>query len=285
MMKSKNLKTLSSIFAAIIFVAGCSSQKLIVGMHSLPMVSDENQQNWYGTDISKLPFSNNQDALSEIANALCNRFAPFGQKIYAMRLAVFAHELDKKNNKAALALSRAAFHVADSIEGDEAKTNQSAEMGVKAARIAGINESNPEACYYFALNQGLLVQKKGLSALSKLQEIFDALKISQKVEAIDYGGPRRVLGMLYLKAPAWPSGIGDLDKALELLEQSIKQCPYYPQNFIFYAEALIEDDNKEKAMETLEMAHKLAVPEIWGVFYSTKWRAEIEVLNTKLSKK
>ena len=100
-----------------------------------------------------------------------------------------------------------------------------------AARRAGVNKESPEACYYFAVNQGIILYTKGLFGLNKLPEIFEALKIAQKNEAIDLGGPLRVLGMMYLKAPAWPSGIGDLDKSLELLEKASKKYPYASPKF------------------------------------------------------
>jgi len=88
---------------------------------------------------------------------------------------------------------------------------------------------------------------------------------------------------MYLKAPAWPTVIGDLDKSLELLEKASKKYPSHPQNFIFYAQALIEDGNKSKAHANLETAYKLATPEIWGMYYSKKWRTEIDELKKKTS--
>ncbi|OHD69198.1 MAG: hypothetical protein A2W19_06320 [Spirochaetes bacterium RBG_16_49_21] len=276
------MKTAVSIFV-ILLISGCSFQKRLVGGAEVVQAAGEAQPDWFGADIKLLPISNNTDAMAEIAAALSVRSAPLGQKVYAMRLALYANSLDKKNKHAAIVLARAAFLLADSTEDEEAM-KKIAEIGVTAARTAGVNENNPEACYYFALNQGLLVRSKGLFALNKLPDILNALKISQKKDTIDHAGPLRVLGILYLKAPAWPSGIGDLDKALELLEEAVKKEPAYPQNFMFYAEALIEDDSREKALQNLEIAYQLAVPEIWGVYYSKKWRDEIEALRQKINK-
>ncbi|TFH41213.1 MAG: hypothetical protein E4G96_05960, partial [Chrysiogenales bacterium] len=101
---------------------------------------------------------------------------------------------------------------------------------------------------------------------------------------LDYGGPLRVLGMLYIKAPAWPSGIGDLDKALDLLRRATEKYPSHPLNYMFYGDALLQDDDKEKALENLETAYRLAVPEIWGLPYSTIWRREIDALKSKASR-
>lgn len=281
-MKSPSTKTISSLFI-FIFFAGCAIHRELVMTDQAKHPADASEQNWYDSDISTLPIINNARALADIASDLCNRSAPFGQKVYALRLATQANMLDRNNKEVSLVLSRVAFLVADSIDNDEDKMKKSADVGVKAARSVGINEANPEACYYFALNQGLIVQTKGLFALNKLPEIHEALKIAQKVESLDYGGPMRVLGMMYLRAPAWPSGIGDLDKSLELFEQAVSKYPEHPQNFMFFAMALIEDDNKERAIENLDVAYRLAVPEIWGPYYSKKWRSEIDALKKKIS--
>ncbi len=278
------MKTISSLFVLIIPFLGCALQQTSVRTEQRITATAETQQNWQNADIKSLPFSKDPSSLAELAGDLSTRFSSIGQKQYALRLATLAAEQDHKDKKVFLALARTAFLLADNIEGSENSAKKIAEIGAKAARSAGLDEASPEACYYFALNQGLIVQSQGLLALGKLPEIVNALKIAQKAESIDFGGPLRVLGVLYLKAPAWPSGIGDLDKALELLEKCAKKYPTFPQNLIFYAEALIEDDSKEKAAEILDTAYQLAVPEIWGVLYSNKWRAQIDELKKKINK-
>lgn len=277
------MKAASSLFV-LLLLTGCGIHQELVKTGQTLNAVERTEPDWFEADIRQLPIYNNAKALTDIAESLGMRSAPFGQKVYALRLAVQANFIDKKSKSTALALSRVAFLVADSIDKDEDKIQKTAEIGVRAARSVGIDQANPEACYYFALNQGLILQMKGLFALSKLPEVHEALKIAQKVESLDAGGPLRVLGMMYLKAPAWPTGIGDLDKSLELLEQATKKYPEQPQNFMFYAEALIQDDNKEKALQNLEIAEKLAVPEIWGSYYSKKWQAEIEALKKKAGK-
>ncbi len=280
-MKSANMKALSSFFV-ILLMSGCAIHQELRQTEQAKSEQEEPQADWYGADIRTLPIINNAKALTHIVNELCIPSASFGQKVYAMRLATQAFGLDRKTQNTGVLLARTAFYVADALDTDEDKMKKSAEIGVSAARAAGITEKNPEACFYFALNQGLILRSKGLFALNKLPEVHEALKIAQKAEQLESGGPLRVLGMMYLKAPAWPSGIGDLDKALELLEKAAAGYPEHPQNFMFLAEALSEDDNKEKALRHLDTAYKLAAPEIWGVFYSKKWRAEIDAFKKKL---
>lgn len=278
-MKSPYMKALNSIFI-LLLLNGCAIHQELRQTAQVQASTEEQQYNWFEADIRILPIINNARALSNIVAEICIPSASFGQKVYAMRLATQVFSLDKTPASGVL-LSRTAFYVADAIDSDEEKMKKSAEIGVRAARAAGINESNPEACFYFALNQGLILRSKGLFALNKLPEVHEALKMAQKAEQLESGGPLRVLGMMYLKAPAWPSGIGDLDKALELLEKAVASYPEHPQNFMFLAEALIEDDNKEEALTHLDTAYKLAVPEIWGAYYSKKWRAEIDAFKKK----
>ncbi len=282
-MKLPNMKAANSL-CILFLLTGCGIQQELIKTNQNIKASERTEPDWFKSDIQSLPIFNNSKALTDVADSLATRSAPFGQKVYALRLAVQANSIDQKNTNTALVLSRIAFIVADSIEGDDDKVKKTAEIGVKAARSIGINQSHPDACYYFALNQGLILRMKGLFALSMLPEVHEALKIAQKVESLDAGGPLRVLGMMYLKAPAWPSGIGDLDKSLELLEQATQKYPENPQNFYFYAEALIQDDNKEKALQNLDFAEKLAVPEIWGLYYSKKWQTDIEALKKKATK-
>jgi hypothetical protein len=281
-MRLLSTKTANS-FILVLLITGCGIHQELRQTNRTAEPAEQEQPDWYNADIKLLPIYNNPAALAEIAGELSTWSAPFGQKVYAMRLATQASYLDKKNKKYSILLSRISYLVADSYEGDEDKLKKCAEIGVSAARQAGVNKESPEASYYFALNQGIIVYTKGLFGLSKLPEIFEALKIAQKSEAIDFGGPLRVLGMLYLKAPAWPSGIGDLDKSLELLDKASKKYPSHPQNLMFYAQALIEDNNPTKALVNLDAAYKLATPEIWGLYYSKKWRKEIDALRKKIS--
>lgn len=282
-MRSLNSIVLNSAYV-LVLLTGCLVRPGTIRQDVSETIDVNNQRDWLNADIRALPISGNPIQLVEIAQDLSTYSAPYGQKIYALRLAAHAHTLDKKNVKVATALSKIAFLAADGIDDDENAMKKNAEIGVRAARAAGVDTSSPETSYYFALNQGLIIRSAGLLAIGKLPEIYQALQTAQKTPHLDYGGPIRVLGMLYMKAPAWPSGIGDLEKSLELLARACEEYPSHPQNFIFYAEALIQDDNNAEALKYLDIADRLSVPEIWGIHYSTRWRGEIAELKRKASK-
>ena len=107
--------------------------------------------------------------------------------------------------------------------------------------------------YYLAANLGWSVRAHPVAAMQSLprmeSELMHAIQLTPE---LDQGGPLRTLGMLYLKAPPWPGGIGDGDKALELLRQVVVQYPDHPLNHLFYSQALLatgEADNIRKAGE------------------------------------
>jgi hypothetical protein len=101
---------------------------------------------------------------------------------------------------------------------------------------------------------------------------------------IDYGGPLRLLGMLYLKAPPWPTGIGDGDKALELLKRVAEKHPAHPLNQLFYAQALWEVEGADAATQVesrMAAGRKLLQQGKWG--YSREpWEREFAELEKEI---
>lgn len=276
MIFQKSSTAVISIFC-ILFFAGCGKYKPI-RIHS-PLSGPD----WYNFDITSLPIANNPVEIARIVDLLCKRNAPNGQKDYALRLAKMAFEQDNLEPAVALAVSKAAFYVVDKDDdGDDLL--ELAELGMKAAVIAGSEKGDPIASYYYALHLGVYVQKKGLFAIGKLPNIEKALIAALARPEIDMGGPQRVLGMLYFKAPAWPKGIGDLDKALEMLEQVARKYPSFPQNSLFYAQALAGDEDYETALEYIKIAEAMNVREIWGEYYYKKWSDAIAEVKCKIEK-
>jgi hypothetical protein len=143
-------------------------------------------------------------------------------------------------------------------EDDQATQEKLAAEGVHFAEQAMSRgaEGDGQVHYYWALNMGLAIRRHYALALKNLKPLAKKLESAQqKVPAEDWGGPGRVLGMLYLKAPPWPQNIGDCDKALALLKQTVEQFPQHPLNHLFYAQALWtinESDSKEEIRRELE---------------------------------
>jgi hypothetical protein len=180
----------------------------------------------------------------------------------------------------ALTLSRCAVLNAD-FESEKEKILQLTDRGADAAVAAGGQDGDPVAAYYLALNLGLHIKTQGMGAAGRVKDVVAALKTAGKRPKTDMGGPLRVLGYLYLKAPAWPLGPGDLDESLALLKDACLGFPSHPLNHIFFAEALIEDDNTEEASTHLNIAKELTRSTDWGD-YAALWLAQIQALSARL---
>lgn len=107
-------------------------------------------------------------------------------------------------------------------------------------------------CYFWlATNTALLKQETGIFSLAF--NLKDLIKLFIKAAEIDAtyadGGPYRLLGQLYWKAPSMLGG--DNKKAEEFFNKAIQIAPYEPLNYSFYAKYLLKE-NKKKAKEIIE---------------------------------
>jgi tetratricopeptide (TPR) repeat protein len=239
---------------------------------------------WYTYNLGELPAASDSAALVKLSRDLGQRYASHGQKYFAFALAKKALDLDQKSRDAALAMAHAAFLLAD-LEDKKSTMLEFAECGMAAAEKAGDLAADPEASYYYALHLGMILNTKGIFALGKLPRLHEVLKVAAQKPDVDMGGPLRVLGMLYLSAPAWPQGIGDIDRALELLQEASERFPAHPQNHLFYARVLIEEDDYAGATKALDRAAGMAIEQIWGPDYHKKWSDDIALLRKKIPQK
>jgi tetratricopeptide (TPR) repeat protein len=221
----------------------------------------------YGEDVG---------GLLDASARLCSILTTQDQKVLGLELAQRARTLAQQDAKTAMALARCAYFRAD-WETDAQVRGAVAQAGIDAALAAGAKDGKPEAAYLYALTLGLTMRDRGLEALGMIPDEIAALETAREDSAQDLGGPLRVLGMIYLKAPAWPAGPGDLDTALELLQEAVSRYPSHPLNRIFYAQALKEDGKSKEATEQLNAAIALARPELWGD-YAARWKAEATAL-------
>ena len=117
-----------------------------------------------------------------------------------------------------------------------------------------INKDSLESNFWLAVNYGSFGQAKGI--MQSLALITPMKERAERAAEIDgsyfYGGPWRVLGRLYHKAPGFPFSIGDKKKAIECLEKAVEIGPRFFLNRLFLAEAYISSREKAKAREHLE---------------------------------
>lgn len=166
-------------------------------------------------------------------------------------------------------VARICFLLADRTQADPIRRERFASEGVHWAEIAlaESGQEDGEVYYYLAVNLGISVKEHMTLALQNLDRLLSSLEKAVDLSPdVNYAGPYRVLGMLYLKAPPWPLGIGDGDRALRLLNEALRRYPNHPKNQIFYAQALWEvegEDRTEEAKKHLEQALMLMDQEYW----------------------
>jgi hypothetical protein len=155
------------------------------------------------------------------------------------------------------------FLLADRTKADQVRRERFAAEGLNWAEcaLAQGGEERGDAYYYLAVNLGITVGKHPVSAVKSLDRTVASLEKAVALSPdIHNAGPYGVLGMVYLKAPPWPRGIGDGDKAMELLEEAVRRSTAYPMNHVFYARALWEvegEDAEREITANLEEALRL----------------------------
>jgi hypothetical protein len=174
--------------------------------------------------------------------------------------------------------SRLCLYLAER-EADPEKREQLAAEGVGFAEIALAQggEDDGAVHYYLATNLGLAIREHIVLAMDNLSRLEGEMKRALALSPdIDGGGPLRILGMLYLKAPAWPNGIGDHDQALELLEKAAKTHPEHPLNHLFYAQALWDEGDAVAQMQAkaeFKLGEQLLHSGAWG-YSKQPWQQE-----------
>jgi tetratricopeptide (TPR) repeat protein len=132
-------------------------------------------------------------------------------------------------------------------------------------RVA-VRQDRDNAQYAYLLGATMGLELKNAFIHTQILNISSLIKTLEKAveldPAVDAGGPLRLLGTLYLRAPPWPRGPGDSEKALELLERAVDEYPEHPLNHFFYAEALFDDEEYEDALEEIQEARARVDPAV-----------------------
>ena len=175
-----------------------------------------------------------------------NRFARSAQERFVTQRAQF--QMQPTNVAVACNFARAA-----EIWAEYARNNSQREeiafQGREAARKAiALNSNSAAAHYYLALNLAQLAQTKTMGALRLVSEMEkELLRAGELDPMVDFAGPHRSLGILYLEAPDWPVSLGNRSKARLHLEKAAELVPLHPDNQLSLAEALVKWGEKKNA--------------------------------------
>lgn len=171
---------------------------------------------------------------------------------------------------------------------EEGAACQAALQGALAAAKKAVEQEpgRVEGHYYLAQLYGFAAhQQRGGDVKPLLMQLQSEGDAAIKAgERFDYGGPARVLGAIYAKAPAPPVAIGDPEKGVQYLKRAVEISPEYPLNHVLLAEAYIADERYQDAESTLQQARKLLADPKWAKYHDT-WKAQLTTVERKLRAK
>ena len=122
--------------------------------------------------------------------------------------------------------------------GPEDKQKDYVIQGITYANTAvEINPEGVEGLFYDGALAGKLAELDISYGANGMKTIMDRMQQLIDMDSnFIYGGPHRVLGILYMRAPGDPIGPGDWDLAEKHLKESLEYDPNWPENQLYYAE-------------------------------------------------
>lgn len=138
-------------------------------------------------------------------------------------------------------------------------------VAVNAGQLCERDFPSDAACaYWLALAVGSQVRERRATAVDGLDVMEHRLRKAIEIEpTLDHAGPHRVLALLFLRAPGWPTGPGDPDAGFEQAQLAVALDESYPPNLLVLGEALLGIDEAESSRAAYLRARKSA--EIWRV--------------------
>jgi tetratricopeptide (TPR) repeat protein len=218
------------------------------------------------------------------------QFLPFIEKNY--RLALSRYKSAPENVDTAIQFARVSFDRAEFANDSDERENL-AEPAIQACeRALSKNETNAALHYYLGMNLGQLARTKGIGALKLVRQMEkEFLRARDLNSELDYAGPDRNLGLLYLNAPGWPTSIGNNTKARQHLMRAVQIAPNYPENHLNLLEAFIKFNDEEGAQREaqtifamLPKAHETFTGEEWASSWAD-WESRWHKFEGKLAQK
>lgn len=138
-----------------------------------------------------------------------------------------------------------------------------AERGRSMADAAVARWPHSAAAHYLlAYATGLVAEHRPLQALELVPVIEREAQLAADLDAaIDNGGPERMLGELYLRAPGFPISIGDSALAVEHYRRAVALAPDHRANRLGLVEALLAEEQLPVACDELRALFSLLAPE------------------------
>ncbi len=252
---------------------------LVAGWVGLGLACAHVPQKYIAREGGDLSLPNDPNALLAIADEM-SRLGPGGPDLTrSLAAADRVLAADPRHGEAAWRAARALYLQTYMKNVDRAHL---AAKCMDAAAVATAYSKRAEAHYYSALCMGARAkarQIEGLDLVPRMEKAGQAALAGDPT--IAKAGPHRLLGGIYLWAPAWPASVGDLDLALDHLREAVELAPDWAENHILLAYALLEDEQVDEAADAVAVAkEKLKLPQSDG--WRSEWTAQIVELEQKI---
>lgn len=177
----------------------------------------------------------------------------------AAQLWLQAADADREEVDGLVGAMRAFVWLADHEELPEARKS-AARRAVDAGQLCEQRRPrSPECMYWMAISLGVQARERSSTGLDAVDLMIERLQTVIELDpGLDHGGPHRVLALVYLRAPGWPTGPGDPDLGLGEARHAVALAPDYPPNRLCLAEALVETEDREEGRRAYEAAAELA---------------------------
>ncbi len=143
---------------------------------------------------------------------------------------------------------------------DREGRRQAAVDAVKAGQLCRERSAAAIDCrYWLALAVGVQARERRSTGLDGVKLVIELLE-GVVVEAPDFdnAGPHRVLSLVYLRAPGWPGGPGDVDLGLDHGQAAVALAPDHAPNQLALGEAWIAVDEEDAGRQAYRRAAELA---------------------------
>ncbi len=226
---------------------------------------------WMMMLISRAVLADDESTPDQSANN--PKFAQRAETVF--KAAKTRFESDTNNPEAQWQFGRACYDWADFSTSDHQRENIATQGIAACSKLIKRNTDSAPGHYYLAMNLGQLAQTKTLGALKLVSQMEAEFKFALGLDPkMDYAGPDRGLGLLYLEAPGWPASIGNKSKAREHLQKAMKLFPKFPENVLNMLEAELKWGEKHDASRDLAALNELwpsARKELAGDEWGASW--------------
>ena len=144
-------------------------------------------------------------------------------------------------------------------ETDTVAREAAAESAVHSAQLCRETAMHEPVCaYWLAVALGVQARERRATALDALPRMVELLNRAAGAQAgLDNAGPNRVLALVFVRAPGWPTGPGDPDLGLSHARRAVTLEPDYLPNQLCLAEALAAVGEQEESRRLLELTTPL----------------------------